>query len=166
GRRPVPAIDLPGVLLSIRPERLGLAGRQPYAALLVDVLLASGRRRALIERLAEMPDADADVRRWLETARTSELQRALAAGDLAGAGAVWDGLVRSESPDELKTLVTARVAALANSPSRQRVWRQWLLRANAKLADLTIAPAVRAELKRIESALGLDKEAVRRPGGE
>jgi hypothetical protein len=165
GRQPTPRIDLPGVLLSIQPKRLSLAGRQPYAALLVDVLLASGHRRALIDRLADVPEPDANVRRWLETARTSELQRALAAGDLAGAGSVWESLVRSEAPDELKTLVTARVAALADSPSRQRVRRQWLLRAVPKLAGSTFAPAVQTELTRIESALGLDKEADRRPGG-
>lgn len=165
GRRPAPAIDLPGILLSIRPERLSLAGRRPHAALLVDVLMASGRRRALIERLAEIRNADADVRRWLQTARTSELQHALAAGNLAEACAAWDALVRSEASDELKSLVTTRVAALADSPSRLRVWRQWLFRATPKLVDSTIAPAVHAELKRVESVLGLDKVAPRRPGG-
>jgi hypothetical protein len=157
GRESAPRDDLLAALLSIRRDRLAPSARGVFDAILADALTLANRPGDLRARLGRIPagEASPDVRRWLETARMADLHRALAARDLAAAGAVWDELVRSGSPDELKGRATERLGRAADSPAGLRTWRARLA---ATLRDADKAPEfVRAELRRVEAALGSNR---------
>jgi len=144
-------IDLPAELLAIPRASLAPALRPRHDALLADTLFAAGRPEVLARRLGQIPpqDASPDVRRWLETARVAALHADLADGRWGPALSTWDALIRSESPPELKALLTARVGALATTPERRRAW-----------AD-RLRPTIQALGPRTPAAAELEKELLR-----
>jgi hypothetical protein len=164
GRSERPEADLTDTLLTIHRERLALGVRRHYEALLVDLLGRSGRLSELRARLGRIPAAEAtpDVRRWLTTARVADLQRALAVGNFAVAGAVWDELIHSDANDDLKRTMTGRVGSSADSTTGRQLWQARLLATLRDVASTPAAANVREELKRLGPLTG-GGEAARRP---
>ena len=120
-------VDLAAATKAISRADLSPALRPRFDALVADTLFAANRPADLSNRLARIPKAEASpaVKRWLETSRVSYFQSMLAAGRWQAALAAWGDLVRSDSPTELKTILTARVEAAAN-PVRRQSWRNAL----------------------------------------
>ena len=119
--RPRRRVDLPTTLLAIDRDRLGDRLRPIYDALLIDTLLQADRADTLHARLARIPVGERTpfVRRQLETCQLAILQRLAAIRDIARAGDFWGEVIRSGAPRDHLELVTARVGALADTPSRR-----------------------------------------------
>ena len=151
--REAAGVDLPAFLLAIPRASLAPALRPRFDAQLADALFQAGRLTDLIRRLDQVPreEATPDVRRWLETARVASLHAALAGGHWGPALAIWDELIRSDAPADLKAIVTARVGALATTVDRRRPWAA-RLRATIKAVGLRSPGAadLEKELRRVE----------------
>ncbi len=78
-------------------DKLNAHHQRLYDALLIDALVLAGRCAEMIERLSQIApeQRSAAVRRHLETAQTSALQRAAAARDLRQALGLWSGVIRA-----------------------------------------------------------------------
>lgn len=152
-RKPSPAAassPLEVVLLGIARAKLPPRRRPILDALLVDTLTESSRGDLLVERLGRIPanEVSADVQRWLETARVAELQRRIAARDWQGILNQWTALVRSDAPDDLRSKVTARVAAFAGE-SRQL--DRWAAQLDAMAKDRPNDSIIAEERRRVDA---------------
>ena len=144
-------------LLAVRREMIEAGARTRFDAILVDALISAGRLNDIRERLGQVSPSDStpDIRRWLETARMVQLQADLAAGRFEAAGSIWAELVRSRSsPEELKTMVTARLSARATTPALRR---DWLRRLKSTREDLgpksSFLGEIDKEIGRVQAAL-------------
>ncbi len=146
-----PAADLIDRVLRIRRARLALNLRPIYDAVATDTLMRAGRYAELRQRLSEVPDdeASAELQRWLETCRMADLHQALAAKDLPRAFGIWNELVRSDASANVKTQLTARVAALADSPLHKGFWRKQLRATLPAVQETPVAEVIEKELQRI-----------------
>lgn len=135
-------------------------------AFAVEALFQAKRPAEVVARLVKLPRADrnADVQRWLETARVTVLYQSLDGGRWDEVVALWGELIRSESPPELKIQLTRRIGPLADSTSKAGLWAGHL-RTALKGAEPPLAPVLEAELKRITEA-PYYKEATPDRGGQ
>jgi hypothetical protein len=156
GVPPKQQADLPGALLGIARDRLDPRLRPIYDALLTDVLLHNGRQADLIDRLVHIPpkERSADVRRHLETAQASALQRAVDRKNYRDAVALWTDVIRAAGSRDFVRGVTDRVAALADTPARQADWRNRLRAAVRINAEPSNAEVLQEQLKRIDERVG------------
>jgi len=146
GATPRLRADLSDALLAVARDRLEPALLPVYDALIADTLPAAGRSSELIERLARVPPAgrSADLRRHLETAQLSALQRAADLGDQRQAIALWDDVIKDPNAGEFGRVFTDRVGRLADSPDRLTRWR------DALGPGAPNRPVVEAERKRVD----------------
>jgi hypothetical protein len=145
------------ILLRVRRERLHHDRLPFYDALLID-LLAEPRYASLVrEKLVQVPLGAQTplLRRRLETLRTAELEQAIAVNDLGAAASAWSELIESDLPISLAKLLTARVAAIASTPKRLLIWRDYLRYTLQMVRSLPAALILEQELRRLEDSLGL-----------
>lgn len=121
----VPVDDVAVRLLSFRRDTLAPELRPRFDAIFCDALASARRINDLREALGRIApeESSPDIRRWLETIRVIQLQAALNADKFKGAAAMWSELIRSRSStDEMKGMLTTRVAAKATTPALRREW--------------------------------------------
>lgn len=138
------------VLLSIHRDQLDKDLLPLYDALLTDALVQANRLPDLRARLTQIPAAErsADVKRWLESVCVTDVHRGLETNKWKDALAAWTDLVRSDSPKELKSLVTARIGSLATDAIRATAWAA-TLRGALRGLDPETTGMVETELNRI-----------------
>lgn len=151
--------DVAAVLLGIDRQRLEPGLQTLYDDLLADVLRSSGRWSELIDRLGRIPAAERtrDVRRYLETAWTAALAKAMDARDFRQALALWAGVRDAAGPPDFARVFTERVGRLAETPASLSDWRGHLEAALRAPAAPDRLPALEAELKRVEERLAASK---------
>jgi hypothetical protein len=157
GHLPAQAAARLAVLLGVRRERLDQEHLMVYDALLIDFLDEPRYSSQAREKVVQIPQGAQPplLRRRLETLRTAELQTAIARDDLEAAANAWSELMQADPPLVLATMLTARVAALASTPTRLRVWRDHLRTTLQAVRSLPAAFILEQELKHLEETLGL-----------
>jgi hypothetical protein len=110
--------DLAEVLLEVRREKLPLAIRPYYEALLTEVLLMARKRTALKARLLAVPEAERTpaMRRTIETLLTADLHLGLAQKDASRARAALTELLKTDAPREFKQRARSLVGRLEKAP--------------------------------------------------
>ncbi len=106
--------DLPAALAAIDRQRLSPPLRPLRDALLIDAMPAD--LRAMLAKIPP-PERSESVQRHWEGCLLADLQRLATSRDLGGAMGLWDEAIRTPAPREFLDAVTARVAALADSPA-------------------------------------------------
>ncbi len=145
-------------------ESLNPALRTQYDLILADLLFDSHRRRELRARIESIVPADRSpgLSRWLDAIRAGEFAWVLAGDDLTRIIAAWKRLIASDdmAPDT-RRILTGRVGLAANDPDRRSEW------ADALRAEIRVHPTapgvadLRAELRRVETAIRHDDTLVK-----
>ncbi len=143
-------------ILAVRREELPPGFRAALDGMRIDLVprVRSARAEAL-GLLVAIPPAERSqaVSLAIETFRVGDLQAALLRKDWPGACSSWDALIRSDSPRDVKSEVTARTARLAEALGSLRPWKDRLDRARRELAGSPDAEILRAEIARVEKAI-------------
>jgi hypothetical protein len=144
------------VLRSVDRARLPEALRPIHDELLAVVLYQTGRFDGVRAAVTAVPKAERSptAARLAFSASLAEFSRAVAAQDFERAAGAWSALARSEADAEFKKSVTARLAPLADTPSRRDTWRA-RLRAALEAGDAREVFA--EELKRVEALIVADR---------
>ncbi len=152
GQPPDP--DLLKVLTRIPRNGLTPNLRPLFDHLMVDSLFQADRLEDLRAWLGRFPEGERtpELRRWLETARMVDFHRALARQDWKKAVRVWGELIRSDSPKRLQSLVTTRLAPLADAQGNRTEWRVNLQAALKAVNGQPAAEVLETELERLGPA--------------
>jgi len=138
-------------LLAIDRRALPPRYRTLRDLLLADTLFQHDELEAFRREMDRWPldSIEPPARRWIQTARIVQMQRAIEAGDWRSAADAWRDLARAQPSVGLFKALTERVAPPKEASAQRAVWARLLRSLQDEAGSRALSRAIQEELQRL-----------------